>query len=143
MDRVAALDEINRILKPNGVLGLYRYMFPVICSKANEVMVRHCKLYWNQFRDERLIREDDSDIIMKNSQYFSSIKTLMVPNIWKLTIDEFVQFLCSTSYVSKYLESIEELRHDYIHDFTQEILNLNNDNNLEVNFDIHMFIAKK
>mmetsp|Transcript_24066 Transcript_24066/g.44409 ORF Transcript_24066/g.44409 Transcript_24066/m.44409 type:complete len:251 (+) Transcript_24066:3573-4325(+) len=142
MDRHKAIREISRIIKPNGVLALYRYLFPAIMSEANAVMLRHCEQYWDKYRDPRLVSEDDSDKLLAASGVFSDIECFRVENIWNLPIERFVGFLRSTSYVSKYLEEIGDNAEEYLEGLSSELRNANGSDMFDVNFDIHMILAK-
>ena len=144
MDRLQAIDEINRILRVEGKLALYRYMFPVVCSPSvNEVIENHCKLFWDDYREERLTRKDDSEDLLKESKYFSDVKSIKVDNIWRLSIEDFVGFLSSTSYVSKYLEKLGDSKELYKNDLINELYARQSDPIIDVNFDIHMILAKR
>ena len=142
MDREKALREISRIMKPKGILALYRYWFPEITSDANVVLVQHCEKYWDKYWDQRLVCNDDSDTLLTASGLFSDIECLSVKNIWHVTVNDFVRFLRSMSYVSKYLEEIGDVAGDYLTDFSRALTDANGTNMLAVNLDIHMIIAK-
>lgn len=144
MDGPEALKEINRILKPGGALILYRYLFPVIDGEANGILTTHCEKYWEQFRDKRLTRNDDLDILIAESGYFLKVERNIVPNTWVLSVPNFVAFLSSTSYVSKYLETLTvALKKHYLESLTNEFMVYSQERMMEVNFDIHMILTKK
>ncbi|GGX60076.1 hypothetical protein GCM10007385_31660 [Tateyamaria omphalii] len=142
MDRQKTIHEISRIVKPKGILALYRYLFPKIMSDANAVLVQHCEKYWDKYRDPRLVCEDDSDKLLAASGLFSDIERFPVENIWNLSVDRFVGFLRSTSYVSKYLEEIGDGAENYLHELSVALADANGADMLDVNFDIHMILAK-
>lgn len=144
MDRERALAEISRILKQNGSLVLYRYLFPGIEGPANEILISHCNEYWNQFREERLVKDDDSDIIINQTGLFSDAEKDTVRNIWSLSVSNFVAFLSSTSYVSKYLETLTpESKEQYLLNLTDAFTPYSEGGVINVNFDIHMIFTKK
>ena len=145
MDRVEAIEEFNRILKDDGALALYRYRFPRIASnkEVDDIVQKHCMDHWDQYRDERLVREDDSSILLEDSGFFKEISELKVENIWSLSVEGFVNFMTSTSYVSKYLESLGTESLTYVESLKNEIRQVVGDEELGVNFDIHMILAKK
>ena len=142
MDRDKTIREISRIVKQNGILALYRYLFPEIASDANAVLVQHCEKYWDKYRDPRLVCEDDSDKLLAASGLFSNVECFSVENIWNLSVGCFVGFLRSTSYVSKYLEEIGDDAEGYLHDLSKALSDANGTDMLDVNFDIHMILAK-
>jgi ubiquinone/menaquinone biosynthesis C-methylase UbiE len=144
MDRDKALAEVNRILKPKGIFTAYRYLFPVVENEAaNKIVQTHLSSYWDQYREDRLVRVDDSDQLMKESGYFSVIKTLKVNNVIPMSVGDFVGFLGSTSYVSRYLETLEPDAQVYLDALEEEFQPHATLGRLNVNFDIHMVCAKK
>lgn len=143
MDREKTLKEINRILKAGGVFVTYRYLFPIVYSEAHEIIERHCTDYWDKYREERLVREDDSDILMRKSGFFSEVKKDKVTNIKKMSPDDFVSFLTSTSYVSKYLEETGDQADNYVKGLISELEEYTVGGTLDINFDIYMFLGKK
>lgn len=143
MDRMKVIKEIARILRPGGWLALYRYLFPVIESPANHVLVEHCEKYWDKYRDPRLVRDDDSDELLIKSGVFSEVETIRVDNVLSFSVDRFVDFLRSTSYVSKYLEEIGDNPGCYLKRLSKQLSSKSQTKMLDINLDIDMILAKR
>lgn len=144
MDRVKTLEEINRLLRSEGVLAIYRYLFPVVeQAAAQEVINRHLTEHWDQYREDRLVRQDDSAQLIKNSGYFSLIEASKIDQIIPLTPAEYVGFLSSTSYVSRHLESLGAEAETYLATLEESLQPYVDAGKLPINFDIHLICAKR
>lgn len=145
MDRNIALGEISRVLKPAGSLVLYRYLFPRLENiDANTFLNDQCSKFWDTYRDERLTKKDDSAEIILETGYFSELKKEVVPYIWEISVSNFVSFLSSTSYFSKYLESLSEnSKKEYSAYFAKEINQAYPSGLVPVILDIHMIFTCK
>jgi hypothetical protein len=115
----------------------------VVEAVSNHVVQSHLHRFWDQHRDERLTRDDDSDQLLHASGCFRDIELLKVRNVLELTVDEFVGFLESTSYVSRYIETLGGLEQErYCADFRDELHAAHGSDRINVNFDIHMIMAE-
>ena len=142
MDRAQAIREFSRVLRPKGQLALYRYRFPVVEAESNRVIESHCVRFWDRYRETRLTQDDDSEGLLKASGLFKRIDARKVPNIWTLSIDNFLGFLASTSYVSRYMETLQDNGRQYMADLARELRDNHPRDTLDVNFDIHMILAE-
>lgn len=144
MDRVKALEEINRLLKPQGILAIYRYLFPVVeQAAAQKVINEHLAKYWNQYREDRLVRQDDSAQLIENSGYFSVVEVSKIDQIIPLAPAEYVGFLSSTSYVSRHLETLGTEAENYLAALEESLQSHTDAGKLPINFDIHLVCAKR
>ena len=75
------------------------------------------------------------------SRQFKKVRQRLVENRVRMTVPQYVDFMASTSYVSKYIT--EEAGTDtYLADFTEELCRAGGEQML-VNFDIAMVIASR
>lgn len=144
MDREQVLAEVNRILKDKGIFCIYRYFHPVVEDRAvDQVIQKHLVNYWNQYREDRFVRKDDSDQLMEQSGYFSKVKSLKIDHVIPMRVSDFMGFLGSTAYVSLYLESIGSDADAYLGSLEDELRPHTINDYLDINFDIRMVCAKK
>lgn len=142
MDRPRAAREFARVLRPGGQLALYRYRFPVVEADCHRIIAHHCAQHWDAYRDTRLTQDDDSQALLKASGHFRRIEVCKVGNVLHLSIDQFVGFLASTSYVSSYMETLPDQGRQYLDELARELREGHAGEALDVNFDIHMILAE-
>ncbi len=142
MDMPRALSEFSRILKPGGILSIYRYGFPHLDSSGGDVVMRHMNENWDFYRDPVLKLSDPSYAIVQSSDHFIDSGFEVFENRIAMDVEDYVGFLSSTSYVSKYLETIEAPS-SYTDRLTREILDMNRSRVVEANFDITFVWAIK
>lgn len=143
MDKRKVLDEVHRVLRAPGVFATYKYGVPVCIGPAEQVMERHMDTHWAEHRSVRLTEYDDTADLMRRCGYFASVTSAEVPYVLTYpTIDDYVTFLCSTSYVSTFLGTLDK-PDAYLAGFADETRAAHGDGELQVRFDILMNIAVK
>lgn len=143
MDKARVLAEADRVLRAPGVFATYKYGFPVCIGPAEQVMERHMDTHWAEHRSARLTEHDDTADLMRRSGYFASVTSPEVPYVLAYpSIDDFVSFLCSTSYVSTFLTTLDD-PDAYVASLAAETRAAHGDGELRVRFDIAMNIAVK
>ena len=142
MDMQRALSEFSRILKPSGILFIYSYGFPHLNSNANKVVMRHLNKNWDCHRDPVLKLSDPSYAVVQSSDHFIESGCEVLQNRVAMDVEDYVGFLSSTSYVSKYMETLE-VTSSYTGRLTREILDINRSRVVEANFDISLVWAIK
>lgn len=142
MDKERALAEVDRILRPAGVFSTYKYDFPQCIGPANAVLEAHLTTHWNAHRSARLTEYDDTADLMRACGFIDHVKARVVPYVLTYpSSDGFVELMCSTSYVSAFLRSIEDAD-GYIECFAAE-MRRQSEGELQVRFDILMNIGCK
>ena len=142
MDMPRALSEFSRILKPGGILSIYRYGFPHLDSSGGDVVMRHMNENWDFYRDPVLRVSDPSYAVVQSSNLFVGSGCEVLENRIAMDVEDYVGFLSSTSYVSKYMETLDAPS-SYTDRLTQEIVELDGSRVVEANFDISLVWAKK
>lgn len=142
MDMPRALSEFSRILKPGGILSIYRYGFPHLDSSGGDVVMRHMNENWDFYRDPVLRVSDPSYAVVQSSNLFVGSGCEVLENRIAMDVEDYVGFLSSTSYVSKYMETLEATS-SYTDRLTREIVDMNGSRVVEANFDISLVWAKK
>lgn len=142
MDMPRALLEFSRILKPGGILSIFRYGFPHLDSSGGDVVMRHMNEIWDYYRDPVLKVSDPSLGEIQSSNLFVKSGSEVLENRVTLDVEEYVGFLSSTSYVSKYLETLGAPS-SYTESLTREIANAEGSRVVKANFDITLVWAIK
>ncbi len=142
MDMPRALLEFSRILKPRGILSIYRYGFPHLDSSSGDVVMRHMNENWDYYRDPVLKGSDPSLGEIQSSNLFVESDCEVLENRVALDVEEYVGFLSSTSYVSKYMETLAAPA-SYTESLTREIADAEGSPVVEANFDITLVWAIK
>lgn len=142
MDMPRALLEFSRILKPGGILSIYRYGFPHLNSSGGDVVMRHMNENWDYYRDPVLKVSDPSHREIQTSNLFVESGCEVLENRVLLDVEDYVGFLSSTSYVSKYMETLDAPS-SYAARLSQEIADTVGSRVLEANFDITFVWAIK
>jgi SAM-dependent methyltransferase len=143
MDKRKVIDEVHRVLRAPGVFATYKYGVPVCIGPAENVMERHMETHWAEHRSARLTEYDDTADLMRRSGYFASVTSPEVPYVLVYpAIEDYVSFLCSTSYVSTFLTTLDDPE-KYVASLTEETRAAHGSGELHVRFDIMMNIAVK
>ena len=142
MEMQRALLEFSQIMKPAGILAIYRYGFPHLDSSANKVVLRHLNEYWDYHRDSVLKESDPSHDAVKSSNLFVESGCEVLENRVPMAVEDYVGFLSSTSYVSKYMETLDAPS-SYTDRLIQEIVDMEGTRVIEANFDISLVWAIK
>lgn len=139
MDAAAVLAEIKRIVVPGGVFATYKYDLPRPHGAALEVFDRHLWQHWDAHRSQKLRDPDRTDVLMRESGYFSAVESPVVPYVLDYTVPQFVDFIASTSYCSAYLRTLEAPDR-YLEELTRELSQAVGER-CPVSFDIYMNIG--
>lgn len=143
MDKRKVIDEVHRVLRAPGVFATYKYGVPVCVGPAEQVMERHMADHWAEHRSVRLTEYDDTADLMRRSGYFASVTSSEVPYVLTYpSTDGYVEFLCSTSYVSAFLATLDK-PDAYVARLAEETRAAHGSGELPVRFDILMNIAVK
>ena len=143
MDKRKVLDEVHRVLRAPGVFATYKYGVPVCVGPAEKVMEQHMDTHWSEHRSARLTEHDDTADLMRRCGYFASVTSSEVPYVLAYpSIDDYVTFLCSTSYVSTFLGTLDD-PDAYVTSLADETRAAHGSGELQVCFDIQMNIAVK
>src|SRR5215211_3595242 len=108
MDGRTVIANVISWLRPNGVLAIYRYSFPKVPSNIQALLNMELKLHWDFFRHSRLLDEQYSERCIRASEELTDIRVFAVPNIVFLNSKQLTGFFKSTSYVSTYLQTVED-----------------------------------
>lgn len=138
-DPEKALAEAARILRPGGVLAVYRYDFPVIAGPGHLVLERHNRRFWNKHRAPVLGRYDDTLERMEASGHFARCEHRFIPYLVPMTAEALAAFCASTSYGSAYGATLDDPE-TYFRAFAEEVAAAQ-PGELQVAFDIYMFLA--
>jgi SAM-dependent methyltransferase len=143
MDKRRVIDEVHRVLRAPGVFATYKYGIPVCVGPAEQVMERHMDTHWQEHRSARLTEYDDTADLMRRSGYFAAVTSPEVPYVLAYpSIEDYVTFLCSTSYVSTFLTTLDK-PDEYVARLTDETRAAHGAGPLHVRLDILMNIAVK
>jgi SAM-dependent methyltransferase len=143
MDKSRVLAEVARVLRAPGVFATYKYGVPVCIGPAEDVMERHMTEHWAQHRSARLTEYDDTADLMRRSGSFASVTSSEVPYVLAYpSPGGYVEFLCSTSYVSAFLATLDD-PDAYVASLAEETRAAHGDGELQVRFDILINIAVK
>lgn len=144
MNREAVLTEIGRILKPSGTLTIYRYGFPWVSSHGGcETLKAFLELYWDQYRSEVLKATDDSIELIKSASTFTQVTRHKHEYRPTISLEQYVGFLSSTSYVSQYLQSLPISQRPQFLDILKKALRCDVENSVQVILDLDVIMAKR
>ena len=142
MDKRKALAEVHRVLRSPGVFATYKYDFPRCIGPADQVLTQHLDKHWDEHRSKRLTDYDNTADLMRESGYFATVTSPVVPYVLSYpSTDGFVEFMCSTSYVSAFLATLDNAD-AYVERFAEEMRAVHSDK-LDVRFDIIMNIGTR
>lgn len=136
------IKKIYRWLKGKGIFAAYRYDFPQIESQVQSIIQEELVQRWNLYRSDRLINTDYTINAIRNSQLFSEVTIITIPNVVKLSAEEVVGFFRSTSYGSAYIRTLEN-KETYISRLTDDIKKVSNNTKIPMDFSIELIIAIK
>lgn len=140
MDREHVVRSLADVLRPGGVLAIYKYDFPSLDGAAAAVVDRHLNERWDTYRSVRLNNYDaNSTEIIANSRAFSAAKRSLVKNRLSMAVEQYVDFMASTSYVSKYLGE-PHTPPDYLQQFARELEDVS-EGKVMANFDIDVITS--
>jgi hypothetical protein len=103
---------------------------------------RHLAEKWDRHRSPRLKNYDhDTPDLIASSGQFQLVRQCMIENRVWMSVPQYVGFMTSTSYVSKFIAE-EDGDGNYLEQFTNELRNEGGEEFL-VNFDITLIIASR
>jgi len=142
MDRAKVVETVSSLLKPHGVFAVYKYDFPWLLDPRNHIVERHLAEKWDKHRSPRLKNFDhDTPDLIAASRHFEKVRQRTIENRVRMSVPQYVDFLASTSYVSKFIT--EEVGNgNYLAYLTEELRRAGGEQ-LHVNFDITMVIASR
>ena len=142
MDRAKVIENVSALLQPHGVFAVYKYDFPWLLDPRNRIVERHLAEKWDQHRSPRLKNFDhDTPDLIAASRHFEKVRQRTIENRVRMSVPQYVDFLASTSYVSKFIT--EEVGNgNYLAYLTEELRRAGGEQ-LHVNFDITMVIASR
>lgn len=135
-ERERAIEEFYRILTPGGLFAPYRYDFSVIVGPGHLVLHQHMARYWYKYRAEQLTRYDDTMELMRDSGLYEDVAKSWLPFSVSHTAESFAAFICSTSYASAYMKTLDDPE-GYLKAFTEELAEAQ-PGEFEVAFDIEL-----
>lgn len=141
MKRDEVLRKLQHILVKNGVFCAYKYDFPIVYGKLRDFITYQLATKWLNHRDQRLINYDDTQEIIIQSNIFEHTERFVVSNIIDLSPEEVAYFFLSTSYVTKYIETMNDT--NYSKWFIEQCKNIAETDSVKVNFDIHCYLGKQ
>lgn len=140
MKREEVLKKLQPTLVKNGVFCAYKYDFPLVYGKLRNFITYQLATKWLIHRDERLINYDNTQEIIKHTNIFEYTERFVIPNIIDLTPEEVAYFFLSTSYVTKYIETMNDV--NYPKWFIEQCKAIAEADMVKVNFDIHCYLGK-
>lgn len=142
IDRAKVVENVSSLLKPHGLFAVYKYDFPWLIDPRNSVVERHLAEKWDRHRSHRLRNFDHDTLdLIAASRRFDKVRQLTIENRLRMSVPQYVDFMASTSYVSKFIT--EEVGNDsYLQGFTEELRRAGGEQ-LLVNFNIMMVIASR
>lgn len=144
MNREAVIAEIGRILKPSGTLAIYRYGFPWLSSRiGSETLNAFLELYWDQHRSEALKGSDNSAELIESTAIFEHVARFKHEYRPTISLEQYVGFLSSTSYVSQYLQSLPISQRPQFLDILKKALRCDVENSVQVILDLDVILAKR
>jgi len=142
MDRAKVIENVSGLLKPHGVFAVYKSDFPWLLDPRNGIVERHLAEKWDRHRSPRLKDFDhDTPDLIAASRRFENVRQRKIKNRVRMSVPQYVDFLTSTSYVSKFIAE-EAGTDNYLANFTEELRQAGTEE-LPVNFDITMVIASR
>jgi ubiquinone/menaquinone biosynthesis C-methylase UbiE len=142
MDRPKVIGNVSSILKRRGAFAVYKYDFPWLVDPRNRTVERHLAEKWDRHRSPRLKNYDhDTPDLIASSGRFHRVRQCMIENRVWMSVPQYVGFMASTSYVSKFIAA-EDRDGKYLDKFTNELQNEGGEG-FPVNFDITLVIASR
>lgn len=143
MDAARVLPLISGWLTRQGVLAAYRYNLPMTNNeRINQFISDELKTKWDTFRHERLKDTEYTYRNIHNSSYFKNVRIHKIDNFVELSIDEFVGFFASTSYVSSFLRTLPSPQ-SYLEGLSKELRKNIDHEMINVDFGLELILADK
>lgn len=142
MDGNTVVKLAHRWLQKDGVFAVYRYDIPqVLNTEINAIIQKEFNERWSLYQSEALRSTGYSYNTISGANLFSSVVKTRVEHIIPLSANELLGFFASTSYGSKYLQSIPNPE-IYLQNLQQRICSLSS-TSFEVDFGLELIVATK
>jgi SAM-dependent methyltransferase len=142
MDGPRVLAHAALWLRPRGVLALYSYWFPRSRGPVDDIIQREMKTTWDPFRHPRL---KDSGYSRRTFEAYTGLEPIEkyeIPNAVDASIEWLLGFMCSTSYASAYIRSLED-PDGYLKNLEAEMRRAAPAGRVEVELKLELFLARK
>lgn len=120
---------------------------PVFKGRLNDYIHEEFNSVWKNFMNEKLNDLVNKDLVvekLKSVTGFTSPETKSFDNLKKISSADLIGFISSLSYFNTFLKSLEsEGRKSYLSHFLERIEEFSDDGFHTVNFEVHLFLIKK
>lgn len=140
MDGPVVLDNMRQWLRTDGLVAVYRYALPQAPPTILTLLEREFCHNWDQFRNERLLDEDYSWRIIRQSDTFKNREKRAVSNKHVMNAHSLIGFFSSTSYVGAYLRTLDD-PDGYLDQLEREVVSAMGEESFQVDFGIELILA--
>jgi len=129
-------------LRAGGTFAAFRYGFPkAINGSLDECLSALLVNQWDKYRSTRLRDENYTQRLVLNSPLWASVTVQCVPNVVEMTASQLTGFLCSTSYVLRYLAGKGISKTQYSRELFNELGRFGD--RFKIDFGVELVLAKK
>jgi SAM-dependent methyltransferase len=142
MDVPAVMDNVERWLRPGGVLAVYGGGLPETPEPVRDIVRSELHDHWNPFRDDRLRRKEFPQSIVRAAKALRIIEDTQIPYVLLASSREFTGFWSSTSYGSAYARTLADPE-SYWCDLEERFRRAWPEEKFPVDFSPYLLIARK
>lgn len=146
IDGYELVSKSKKWLKENGVLAIYNVnYFPSFSESLQNLISSEFNEKWCKFCHEKLLKLNNSQHILniiKNNGFFSTFKIQQIHNPKKMNATELIGLLCSFSYFSSFLNSLQDPSL-YLAELEEKIKQVTNSTIFEADCELTLITAIK
>lgn len=141
MEPAIVLARVTEWLRADGVLAVCGGDFPKTVGHIREVIRAEFDARWNQFRDERVLKQFP-EAILRSEPRMSVLELTNVPDIQFLTVADFAGYCRSTSYGIAFARSLADPE-SYWRDLESRFRAAEPDDRVQVDFTRWLMLLRK
>jgi len=142
MEVPVVIENVERWLRPGGVLAVYSGRLPETPEPIRSIVRTELHDHWNQFRDQRLRREDFPQSIVRAAKALNVVEDTKISYVVFLSAREFAGFWSSTSYAGAYARTLSDPQ-SYWRDLEERLGRAWPEERFPVDFSPYLLLARK